>query len=161
MRNAGFLGRWGTHACPQCLPSDTVPIRSSTMPCLNGLVNAHYQARPVMTMTSSLMTTRGGRVPSVHGPRYPASAWLIQLRAYAMPSVPVPPIMSLTDMIARCRPLAAHTGARSCPSVRTQPLTATSAPSWTSTMPCHATGAAPWVVAPWEQGPSHLGGEDF
>ena len=33
MHNVGFLGRWGTHACPQCLPSDTVPIR------------------PVMTMT--------------------------------------------------------------------------------------------------------------
>ena len=28
--NVGFLGRWGTHACPQCLPSDTVPIRSWT-----------------------------------------------------------------------------------------------------------------------------------
>ena len=27
-----------------------------------------------------------------HGIYYPASAWLIQLRAYAMPSVPVPPI---------------------------------------------------------------------
>ena len=26
----GFLGRWGTYACPQCLPSDTVPIRSWT-----------------------------------------------------------------------------------------------------------------------------------
>ena len=30
----GFLGRWGTHcreyACPQCLPSDTVSIRSRT-----------------------------------------------------------------------------------------------------------------------------------
>ena len=28
--NMGFLGRWGTYACPQCLPSDTVPIRSWT-----------------------------------------------------------------------------------------------------------------------------------
>ena len=28
--NIGFLGRWGTYACPQCLPSDTVPIRSWT-----------------------------------------------------------------------------------------------------------------------------------
>ena len=26
----GFLGRWGTYARPQCLPSDTVPIRSWT-----------------------------------------------------------------------------------------------------------------------------------
>ena len=24
------LGRWGTYACPQCLPSDTVPIRNWT-----------------------------------------------------------------------------------------------------------------------------------
>ena len=30
MRNVGFLGRWGMHACPQCLPSDTVPVRSWT-----------------------------------------------------------------------------------------------------------------------------------
>ena len=61
---------------------------------------------------------------------YPASAWLIQLRAYAMPSVPVPPITSLTDVATRCRLLAAH-GAKSClsTSVRTQPLTATGAPS--------------------------------
>ena len=28
--NIGYLGRWGTHACPQCLPSDTVLIRSWT-----------------------------------------------------------------------------------------------------------------------------------
>ena len=28
--NMGFLGRWGTHACPQCLPSDVVPVRSWT-----------------------------------------------------------------------------------------------------------------------------------
>ena len=72
-----------------------------------------------------------------------------------MPSVPVPPITLLTDMVfsvvllrvfsvallrtmvARCRLLAAH-GPRSCLSVRTQPLTATGAPSQTSTMPCHA-----------------------
>ena len=30
MRSIGFLGRWGTCACPQCLPSDIVPIRSWT-----------------------------------------------------------------------------------------------------------------------------------
>ena len=30
MLNIGFLGRWCKHACPQCLPSDTVPIRSWT-----------------------------------------------------------------------------------------------------------------------------------
>ena len=28
--NTGFLGGWGTYACPQCLPSDTVPVRSWT-----------------------------------------------------------------------------------------------------------------------------------
>ena len=44
---------------------------------------------------------------------------------------PVPPITLLTDVVARCRLLAAH-GLRSCLSVRTQPLTATGAPSQTS-----------------------------
>ena len=39
---------------------------------------------------------------------------------------PVPPIILLTDMVSRCRLLAAH-GLRSCLSVRTQPLTATGA----------------------------------
>ena len=28
--NIGFLGKWGTYACPQCLPSDIAPIRSWT-----------------------------------------------------------------------------------------------------------------------------------
>ena len=43
-----------------------------------------------------------------------------------------------TDMVARCRLLAAH-GPTPCLSVRTQPLTATGAPSQTSTIPwvCH------------------------
>ena len=45
-----------------------------------------------------------------------------------MPSVPVPPVILLTDMVTRCRLLAAH-GLLSCLSVRTQPLTATGAPS--------------------------------
>ena len=58
---------------------------------------------------------------------YPVLAWSIQLRAYAMPSVPVPPITLLTDMVTRCRLLAAH-GDKSCLSVRTEPLTATGAP---------------------------------
>ena len=49
----------------------------------------------------------------------------------------MPPIMSLTDVVTRSRPLTAH-GLASCPSVRTQPLTATGAPSQTSAMPCHA-----------------------
>ena len=42
--------------------------------------------------------------------------------------------MILTDMVARCRLLAAH-GASSCLSARAQPLTATGAPSQTSTIP--------------------------
>ena len=54
-----------------------------------------------------------------------------------MPSVPVPPITLLTDMVARCRLLAAH-GPRSCLSVRTQPLTATGAPSQTAAIPYHS-----------------------
>ena len=55
---------------------------------------------------------------------------------HAMPSFPVPPIMLLTDVVPRCRLLAAH-GLMSCLSARTQPLTATGAPSQTSTIPCH------------------------
>ena len=47
-------------------------------------------------------------IPSVHGIYYPAPAWLIRLRAYAMPSVPVPPVILLTDLVPRCRLLAAH-----------------------------------------------------
>ena len=108
---------------------------------LNSPANTYYQARPVITFAPSLVTRHWGRVPSVHGIYYPASAWLIQLRAYAMPSVPVPPIILLTDMVTRCRLLAAH-GATSCLSVRTQPLTATGAPSQTSTIPYHT---IPWV----------------
>ena len=34
-----------------------------------------------------------GRVPSVHRIYYPVLAWPINLQAYAMPSVPVPPII--------------------------------------------------------------------
>ena len=45
-------------------------------------------------------------------------------------------ILLLTDMVTRCGLLTAH-GARSCLSVRTQPLTATGAPSQTSTIPYH------------------------
>ena len=53
-------------------------------------------------------------------------------------SVPVPPITLLTDM---------H-GLRSCPSARTQPLTASGAPSQTSTMPYHMlTHAMPPLLA--------------
>ena len=71
-------------------------------------------------------------------PILPSISMVDSVRAYAMPSVPVPPITLLTDMVARCRLLAAH-GARSCLSVRTQPLMATGAPSQTSTIPYHTT----------------------
>ena len=53
---------------------------------VNSLANTYYQTRPVITMTPSLVTTHWDRVPSVHRTCYPASAWLIQFRAYAMPS---------------------------------------------------------------------------
>ena len=94
------------------------------------------------TMTSSLMTTHWGRVRLVHRIYYPVLAWPIKLLAYAMPSFPVPPIMLLTDMVTRSRLLAAH-GLTSCLSVRTQPLTATGAPSQTSTIPYHTMGVLP------------------
>ena len=104
---------------------------------LNGPANTYYQTRPVMTMTSSLVTTHWGRVPSVHRTCYPVLAWPITVSCLRHAEFPVPPITLLTDMVPRCRLLAAH-GLRSCLSVRTQPLTATGAPSQTSTMPCHA-----------------------
>ena len=63
---------------------------------LNSPANTYYQTRPVITMTASLVTTHWGRVPSVHRIYYPVLAWSIQLLAYAMPSVPVPPIILLT-----------------------------------------------------------------
>ena len=145
MPRIGFLGRWGTYACPQCLPSEIVPIRSWTRTLWRpGIRHRHlpyhmfYHTIPYHQHHTipSLVTRHWCRVPSVHGIYYPASAWLIQLRAYAMPSVPVPPNILLTDMVARCRLLAAH-GARSCLSARTPPLTATGAPSQTSTIPYH------------------------
>jgi hypothetical protein len=42
----------------------------------------------VTTTAPFLVTRRWGRVPSAHGACYPASAWLIQFRAYAVPSFP-------------------------------------------------------------------------
>ena len=103
---------------------------------LNSPANTYYQTRPVITMTSSSMTTHWCRVPSVHRIYYPVLAWPIKLLAYAMPSFPVPPIILLADMVTRSRLLAAH-DLLSCLSVRTQPLTATGAPSQTSTIPYH------------------------
>ena len=47
--NIGYLGRWGTHACPQCLPSDTVPIRSWTRtPRRPGIRHRHLPYQPIM-----------------------------------------------------------------------------------------------------------------
>ena len=81
---------------------------------LNSPANTYYQTRPVITMTSSLVTTHWGRFRLVHRIYYPVLAWPINLQAYAMPSVP--PIILLTDMVPRngCRLLAAH-GLTSCP----------------------------------------------
>ena len=38
----GFLGRWGTHACPQRLPSDTAPVRRSTCHALPVLTTVPF-----------------------------------------------------------------------------------------------------------------------
>ena len=59
---------------------------------LNSPANTYYQSPPSDNNDTSLVTTHWGRVPSVHRVYYPALAWPIQFRAYAMPSVPVPPI---------------------------------------------------------------------
>ena len=118
---------WGLHTQPGWRPPRWAvrPIEPDRFP----------RARPVMTFAPYMGDGHWGRVPSVHAFRmcYPALAWPINLQAYAMPSVPVPPTTSLTDMVTRSRLLAAH-GLASCPSVRTQPLTATGAPSQTSTV---------------------------
>ena len=52
--------------------------------------------------------------------------------------------------------IAAH-GLRSCPSVRTQPLTATGAPSQTSAMPCHAPPPAPKTIRNQSEPNPHVG----
>ena len=52
----GFLGRWGTYACPQCLPSDIVPIRSWTRTLRRpGIRHRHlpYHTIPYHTMSQS------------------------------------------------------------------------------------------------------------
>ena len=108
---------------------------------LTSPANTYYQARPVITMTSSLMTTHWGRVPSVHRIYYPVLDVGPKPNSF-VPTLcrvfPCPPIILLTDMVTRSRLLAAH-GLTSCLSVRTQPLTATGAPSQTSTIPYHTT----------------------
>ena len=116
---------------------------------LNSPANTYYQARPVITMTSSLVTTHWGRVPSVHRIYYPVLDVGPKPNSF-VPTLcrvfPCPPIILLTDMVSRCRLLAAH-GLTSCLSVRTQPLTATGAPSQTSTIPYHT--IPPRSTIPW------------
>ena len=101
--------------------------------------NTYYQARPVITMTSSLVTTHWCRVRLVHRIYYPVLDVGPKPNSF-MPTLcrvfPCPPIILLTDTVTRSRLLAAH-GLTSCLSVRTQPLTATGAPSQTSTIPYH------------------------
>ena len=64
---------------------------------LNSPANTYYQARPVITFAPFMGdVTLGQGSKSVHGTYYPVLAWSIQLLAYAMPSVPVPPITLLT-----------------------------------------------------------------
>ena len=49
--NIGFLGRWGTYACPQCLPSGTVPIRSWTRTLRRpGIRHRHHSTIPYHTI---------------------------------------------------------------------------------------------------------------
>ena len=161
MRTIGFLGRWGTYACPHCLPSDIVPIRSWTWRTLR-LPAIRHRHLPYHTMPSFDMAYHTTPYSSVQfsSVQFYVCLCLCLCQArpvitivlmpdstlgqgtfgtwHIRPSVPVPPIILLTDMVARCRLLAAH-GARSCLSVRTQPLTATGAPSQTSTIPYHTT----------------------
>jgi hypothetical protein len=59
--NAGFLGRWGTHACPQLLPSDIVPIRSWTWTLPpSGIRHRHLpcHAMPCRAIISPKMTEK-------------------------------------------------------------------------------------------------------
>ena len=79
-------------------PAWHVPLWSNDFLAIR--LHACYQAGPsganeaVGNVLSSLVTTHWGRVPLVHGMYYPVLAWSIQLLAYAMPSVPVPPIIT-------------------------------------------------------------------
>ena len=106
---------------------------------LNSPANTYYQARPVITIAPSLVTRHWCRVPSVHRIYYPVLDVGPKPNSF-VPTLcrvfPCPPITLLTDMVTRSRLLAAH-GLTSCLSVRTQPLTATGAPSHTSTIPYH------------------------
>ena len=49
--NVEFLGRWCTYACPQCLSSDTVPIRSWTRTLrLPGIRHRHLPYHTIPTL---------------------------------------------------------------------------------------------------------------
>ena len=102
---------------------------------LNSPASTYYQARSVMTCTLHGGATLG---QGTFGTWYMLpSTSMADFTGLRHAEFPVPLIMLLTDMVSRCRLLAAH-GLRSCLSVRTQPLTATGVPSQTSAMPCHA-----------------------
>ena len=61
--NIGFLGRWGTYAYPQCLPSGTVPIRSWTRtPRRPGIRHRHlpYHTIPYHTISIESITLAMG-----------------------------------------------------------------------------------------------------
>ena len=62
--NVGFLGRWGTCACPQCLPSDTVPIRSWTRTLRPpGIRHRHLPYHAIRYDTYSFRMTSGTSLP--------------------------------------------------------------------------------------------------
>ena len=107
---------------------------------LNSPANTYYQSPP-SDDNSTLFgdATLGQGAFGTQG-TLPSISMVDSVSCLRCAEFPVPPITLRTDMVARFRLLAAH-GLGSCLSVRTQPLTATGAPSQTSTMPCHA---MPW-----------------
>ena len=67
---AGFLGRWGTHSCPQRLPSDIVPIRSWTRTLrLPGIRHRHLPCHAMhtqpLTATATRMASRRASVTDI------------------------------------------------------------------------------------------------
>ena len=123
-----ILAAHGPRSClsvrTQPLTATGAPSQTSTIPTIPVITCALYGDATLGQGTSTTWYI----LPSI--------SMVIQLRAYAMPSVPVHPVTLLTDMVSRCRLLAAN-GVRSCLSARTQPPTATGAPSQTSTIPYH------------------------
>ena len=66
------------------------------MPQVKGTSHAHHRESRAL---ATCAIARWGRVPSVHRACNPVLAWPIKLLAYAMPSVPVPLITLLTDVV--------------------------------------------------------------